>query len=361
MKKFISLLFTFFLALTLACDDSSSSDDDNNSPSTGSLKVTLSWPSGTVNSPSVEATLTPDGGSAEAVTFTLAGDSLSASYSGTGLEPGDYTLSIELRDYSTAAWSVTDHAVTIEVNDTETVDFILAEGDIASFSVTVSTFDDLSLDPESYWNGDGGDVTEYFISGGASFQNDNAGYSWSGFSYSNTTDTTTEGYTNQFSVYTGGGIDGSANYGVSYIMLDWEGGTYDPIPNIIYLADASGNEVQGLYVTNTTYAALSMLNGDSFAKKFGGTGGDDPDWFLLTIKGIDSEANYTGTVEFYLADYRFADNSQDYIVDEWTWVDLNSLGTVVGLEVCVSSSDTGDWGMNTPSYFAMDNLVLVDN
>jgi hypothetical protein len=37
--------------------------------------------------------------------------------------------------------------------------------------------------------------------------------------------------------------------------------------------------VTGAYFTNTTYAALSMLSGDSFAKKFGGASGDDPDWF----------------------------------------------------------------------------------
>jgi len=94
-------------------------------------------------------------------------------------------------------------------------------------------------------------------------------------------------------------------------------------------------------------------------KKFGGATGDDPDWFLLTITGKDSSDAVTGTVDFYLADYRFDDNSLDYIVDEWTWVDLTSLGGATKLEFDLDSSDVGTWGMNTPAYFAMDDLHSV--
>ena len=54
--------------------------------------------------------------------------------------------------------------------------------------------------------------------------------------------------------------------------------------------------------------------------------------------------------------FRFVDNAQDYIVDDWTWVDLTGLGPIVGLEFTMSSSDVGEFGMNTPSYFAMDNV-----
>ncbi|MBM4092135.1 MAG: DUF4465 domain-containing protein, partial [Planctomycetes bacterium] len=113
----------------------------------------------------------------------------------------------------------------------------------------------------------------------------------------------------------------------------------------------------GAYFTNTTYAALSMRDGDSFSKKFGGELGSDPDWFLLKISGLNAGGGVTGTVDFYLADYRFADNRQDFIVDTWTWVDLSSLGEVSSLKFDLSSSDTGDWGMNTPAFFAMDDLV----
>ena len=46
-------------------------------------------------------------------------------------------------------------------------------------------------------------------------------------------------------------------------------------------------------LTNATYAALSMQNGDSFAKKFGGTTGNDADLFGVTLRGFDN-VNGTG-------------------------------------------------------------------
>lgn len=359
-----------------SCDDSSSNDNDGDKgvvETTGSLSVTVSWPAGTVTSPSIEATITPDGAATESITFSLAGDSLSANYTMNGIEAGDYTLSIELKDYSTSLWNDT-RAITIPVNDTETISIDLLSTDIASFSVVVSTFDDLTLAEDSYWNGDddgaGYDGTfSGFISGDCYFTNCQCllyNY-WEAFSYSNMTDTTTEGFTNQFSAYTGVGFNDSANYAVAYTLVMWGQASQ------IYFGYSSGDynrTAQGFYVTNTTYAALSMLNGDGFAKKFGDdpdttdiVEDDQPDWFLLTIYALNDsyERDDSNKVEFYLADYRFDDSADDYIVDEWTWVDLTGLGEVYGLEFKLTSSDTGGSGMNTPAYFAMDNLVLVDN
>ena len=64
-------------------------------------------------------------------------------------------------------------------------------------------------------------------------------------------------------------------------------------------------------------------------------------------------------MDFYLADFRFADNALDYVVDSWTWVDLSSLGVVSSLSFSLASSDVGQFGMNTPAYFAMDNLAVA--
>ena len=43
-------------------------------------------------------------------------------------------------------------------------------------------------------------------------------------------------------------------------------------------------------------------------------------------------------------------------ITEWTYVDLSQLGEIDGLTFGMTSSDTGDWGMNTPAYFAMDDF-----
>jgi len=66
----------------------------------------------------------------------------------------------------------------------------------------------------------------------------------------------------------------------------------------------------------------------------------------------------TDSVDFYLADFRFEDNTQDYIVDTWEMVDLSTLGKIDQLGFTLSSSDNGDWGMNTPGYFFIDELQL---
>jgi hypothetical protein len=113
-----------------------------------------------------------------------------------------------------------------------------------------------------------------------------------------------------------------------------------------------------MQVTNTTYAYLSMQNGDAFAKKFGGPSGNDPDWFKLTIYGKDLANQILGTVEFYLADFRFVDNTLDYIVHRWATVDLTPISSARILEFSLDSSDVGRWGMNTPAYFALDNIVF---
>ncbi len=229
-----------------------------------------------------------------------------------------------------------------------TLSFVLVS--VNAFAVgVISDFEDLSLAPESYWNGSDG--SGGFTSGSAFYNNNyNSSYgSWDGFSYSDITDTSTKGLDGQYNAITGAGQGNSANYAVGYYS------SWASTPPTLTLSSA--RVLDGLYVTNNNYAYYSMLEGDAYSKKFGGDTGDDPDWFLLTITGKDASGQLTGVVNFYLADYRFADNSQDYIVDTWEWVDLSSLGNVKALEFTLSSSDTGQWGMNTPAYFVIDTVV----
>jgi len=214
----------------------------------------------------------------------------------------------------------------------------------------ISDFSELSLPSESYWNGSDG--SGGFSSGLSFFPNDydQEWQFWSGWAYSNQTDNTTPGWLNQYSAYTGSAHDDSASdiYAISYVSGSSE----------ISIDSQSKHQIAGVYVTNSTYAALSMLYGDAYAKKFGGMSGNDPDWFLLSVWGT-ADGDLTDTVAFYLADYRFEDNSQDYIVDTWEWVELSSLGKIDNLVFSLSSSDVGDWGMNTPAYFALDMLHVV--
>lgn len=219
-------------------------------------------------------------------------------------------------------------------------------------SAAVVDFSEFTVGASGRWNGS--DLSGGFTSGGATFVNNyNTSYnSWNGFAYSNINDTTTKGFLNQYAAYTGTGMGGSGIYAIGYVATDFMSG--EQIPSQVVLSAPSRLGTVG--ITNATYAALSMRDGDQFAKKFGGVDGTDPDWFKLTITGKDAQNAVTGSVDFYLADYR-TDN--DYIVNTWQLVDLGSLGVVKSLEFTVSSTDNGDYGIRTPSYFALDNLAVV--
>lgn len=222
----------------------------------------------------------------------------------------------------------------------------------------VADFDHLPLAPGSYWNGSDGTGGFYGDADNQSwFVNhyDPAWGSWDGFAYSNVNDATTPGWSNQYAAFAGTDQSGSGNYAVAYDPSASGFGS----PPTVTLADPVPQVIAGAWFTNTTYAGLDMLEGSAFSKKFGGDDGTDPDWFLLQVFGVDASGGQTGPVPFYLADYRFAESSQDYIVNDWRWVDLRPLGEVRGLEFRLSSSDTGPFGMNTPAYFAVDGLTPV--
>ena len=124
----------------------------------------------------------------------------------------------------------------------------------------VSSFEDLALDSESYWNGS--DLSGGFTSGDAWFNNnyDTTYNSWDGFAYSNKTDTASTGTAGQYTAMASpaGGVSGSDNYAVSYVN-SWAA----TLPTVTF-----GAGTDGAYFTNNAYAYWSMTDGDIFAKKF---------------------------------------------------------------------------------------------
>lgn len=202
--------------------------------------------------------------------------------------------------------------------------------------VTNTTFESISIPAVGYVN----NAPPGFTIDGNFFNNayDATWQTWSGWAISNKTDAAIPGYTNQYSAITGGGADGSSNYAVAF-----SGGSYINV--------AEGRSVLSLDVTNTSYAYFSMLNGDQFARKFGAG-----DYFTLSIvghDGLDGAGASTGEVDFNLADFLGANHT---IVNTWNTIDLTSLGAARSLTFTLSSSDNGDFGMNTPAYFAIDDF-----
>jgi len=175
----------------------------------------------------------------------------------------------------------------------------------------------------------------------------------SGFAYSNMTDSVTSGYGNQYSAKTAIGYGGSSNYVVAHVS---DPVTFANTIKIILTDSAIGKPVQGFYATNNTYAYNSMRDGDFFGKKF--TNGD---WFLLTVQGYSGGTLQPASVGIYLADFLFPDPTKNFILDTWKWVDLRPLGAVDSLQLSLTSSDNGIYGMNTPAYFSMDNFTTSES
>jgi hypothetical protein len=225
--------------------------------------------------------------------------------------------------------------------------FLFLAGSIVS--AQVADFENQTLAPESYWAGQDGSA-DYFIDSEiffpTSWDTSFGGYWLSGWAYSNMTDTETSGYENQYSAKTGAGYNNSANY-----ALALGDGYFKPSENVWEYFDLTQ-----LKITNSTYAFNSMRDGDFFAKKFGGSTGNDPDYFRVIFKGFYQGTQVGEDVVIYLADFRFEDNTQDYIVDEWINVNLSGMIFTDSIAYFFESSDVGESGINTPKYFCADHF-----
>ena len=287
-----------------------------------------------------------------------------ASVASIDLYLADFTHADSSMDYILNTWTYLDlssfgyaDSIQLELTSSDTGTYGMNTPnyfaiDDVEVGMNTNDFEDLTLANETFFDGsdlsgkpDDPNYLTIFESGDAEFFNTwhSTWFYWSaGWIYSNTTDVTTAGSANLSSAYAGGGANNSTNYGVgknnAFLFLDTTEYT-DP--------------VNGVYITNTTYAGISMRDGDNFGKKFTNA---DQDWFMLTIRGIKGDTISNDSINFYLADFTHADSTQDYIVDSWEYVDLTPLGTVEGLVFELSSSDVGLYGMNTPAFFAIDNL-----
>jgi len=207
-----------------------------------------------------------------------------------------------------------------------------------------ATLEELSLDASGYYNGS--DMAGGFSSGNVSFSTkyDPDYMAWNGFAYTNHSNDSTGDYSNQYSSITGSGADGSEKYAVMF--------TYSQ-DTISFLVP---EKVTNISFCNTTYAFKTMRNGNAYAKKFGGADGNDPDYFRLIVKGYDENDVIKVNLTLNLADYTDDDNSNDYISNLWTDVDLSDYGFMQYLVLSFESSDTGIYGINTPTYVCIDNI-----
>lgn len=217
-----------------------------------------------------------------------------------------------------------------------------------------SDFEEFELGDAGYFDGsnktgaldDEGVYVSSIASGSAQFlnrytYNEEWDYGfWEGFAVSSLVDVETPGFVNQYSAIAGSGAGNSKQFAVAY----------DSAEVILPVTDTGYQTVQSIMLTNSTYAYLDMKEGSSFSKKFA-----EGDWFKVVITAYLQDAE-VGVKEFYLADFR---DGKSTIVKSWTALSLKDLGQVDKLVFTFDSSDVGDYGINTPKYVCVDDLVAT--
>ena len=164
--------------------------------------------------------------------------------------------------------------------------------------------------------------------------------SWEGFTLS----TVAQDTANVFGCVANGGLAGvrtpyvigyysewvSASQGYSSNIIDFNGEYY---PEYVYICQNS-NTMEG--ITN------GVFNSRPFTQE---------DTLTLIIQALDSTMQPTATTHYYLAVDGLKNNS-------WVKVPLNSLGKTSRLSFSMQTTEIGEFGSNTPLYFALDGLTI---
>ena len=161
--------------------------------------------------------------------------------------------------------------------------------------------------------------------------------SWGGFAFSTVSNETDGNWFNQYA---------AAQALTNAYAVGYDGG-WDPAPEILFDLPAAPKSVR---VNNTTYAAVAIRDGTSFNRAF--TNGD---FFVLTLTARDIEGTIVATTNHYLADFT---GTNTFIQTNWYTLDLSWMPPeVVSIIGTLTTTDIGDWGANTPMYFALADFT----
>lgn len=174
-------------------------------------------------------------------------------------------------------------------------------------------------------------------------------------------------YKNQCSVYNVASVDG-ANNGAGaggsntfVLAFGYKDDNSMSACSTMYFSNKAEYELMSIELCNSCYTYGVMMNGNPYGSTPDKNLKEAQGWFKAEIYGFDAEGNPTNggkPVEFYLADYRPLSATATEAIDHWTTCDLTALGKVNSVEINFKGSDTGAYGLNTPSYVCLDNLKV---
>lgn len=222
-----------------------------------------------------------------------------------------------------------------------------------AFAADVATFEDFNIPSGNYWKGNFNTPDTLIKSGSYLFSNhseiQNYGYEYrygSDFGVSKSTETTCTWIYGgeEFNCASGSGVNGSKQFAVAYI------GSFDKCQ--AFMSDTiNGTAITGCYINNSSYVVSAAKGENSFEGKFV-TG----DWLLLTATATKADGTSIKD-SLYLIDFRSSIESEHTYITSWTWFDFSNMGNdVKHITFTMTGSHTGAYGLNTPTYFCLDNF-----
>lgn len=114
----------------------------------------------------------------------------------------------------------------------------------------------------------------------------------------------------------------------------------------LYFADGVEREILAARVAPTCYFLNVANNGNPFSPAL-----SEGDEIIISATGFDAEDKQTGVSHFTLASY-------GNIPTEWRVWSLAELGRVVRVQFNIVGGPTNEYGMMSPKYFALDDIVV---
>ena len=198
-----------------------------------------------------------------------------------------------------------------------------------------STYNDSGICQLIYTNG------AHFMLSHLPSQDSYGGMSWEGFTISKVSQDTA----NVFGCVANGGLAGVGTPYVIGYYSSWITESLGYSSNIIRFDQEYYPEC--VYICQNSNTMEAITNGGVFnARAF-----TENDTLALIISALNSGMEETKSITYYLA----VDGEKN---NGWIKVPLTALGQAAGLSFRMTTTDIGQFGENTPMYFALDGLTV---
>lgn len=166
------------------------------------------------------------------------------------------------------------------------------------------------------------------------------GAMWGGFAISSNRNPDDLGmdYSNQFSVY----APAATKFAIGYVFGEYGGSYANPVIEFSEPVKVVGADIAN---ANKTYHYC-------LSRPTVGEGEEVEDlWVDLVAEGYAAAGGEPARLTVRLAEGK-------EVLSSWETFDFSALGEVTKIEFSIESNDMGEWGLNVPAFFCIDNITV---